>query len=513
MTPPSNQLPFVATDRRLFQAIGVVLILLFALGNLPWTLDDYDQAKQAFVSYQMLEQHRWLFQTTPTEGLPARGQRHSQFHINSKPPAIGWASVVFYEITRSWDLAWRLPSFLAAIALAFLIFATAKKAFGDLAALAALSAFGFNLFSPRLATLVRTDMPLALVCFAIGVLMFDKARTGRDWTARQRVMLFAFLVAGLFIKGPIVYEFVLPPVVIYQILQKWRGDLLTVWSGWWPWCGSFAIFLAWVITGVLFVPGFYHDVIQVEFAERFREGIHHSQPLLFYLAHLLHKFGPWSWLMIVLFVLVMRGNRIGGRTWLRSISPEMCWLLAWALGGIVVMSLIPSKRPDRIFPSLPPLCLLLAAQLNYFRQSKHSEALLRRIVIGGIVASAVYAGGYTATRVIQGYRTHRDALEEFGREVRRNAQTSHLRYEVVRAPDEGLLLYLQRPRFLTFDHAAELWRAGALDGLVLRANDQLKLTQLPEIELPPRLNAIKDNDSGTKYIFVTRKSSSAPVAP
>ena len=167
---------------------------------------------------------------------------------------------MFYEITRSWDLAWRLPSFLAAIALAFLIFATAKKAFGDLPALAALSAFGFNLFSPRLATLVRTDMPLALVCLAIGVLMFDKARTGRDWTARQRVILFAFLVAGLFIKGPIVYAFVLPPVIIYQILQKWRSDLPTVWSGWWPWCGSFAIFLAWVITGVLFVPGFYHDV-------------------------------------------------------------------------------------------------------------------------------------------------------------------------------------------------------------------------------------------------------------
>ena len=135
------------------------------------------------------------------------------------------------------------------------------------------------------------------------------------------------------------------------------------------------------------------------------------------------------------------------------------------------------------------------------------------IIIAGILASAVYAGGYTATRVIQGYRAHRDALEEFGREVRRTAQISHLRYEVIRAADEGLLLYLQRPRFLTFDRAAELWRAGALDGLVLRANDQLKLAELSEIELPPRLNAIKGDDSGTKYIFVTRKASSAPVAP
>ena len=510
--PPSEQLPFLGANCQFFRVIGVVLIL-FALANLPWTLDDYDQAKQAFVSYQMVKQNRWLFQTTPTEGLPARGERHSQFHINSKPPAIGWASAVLYELTRSWDLAWRLPSFLAGITLAFLIFGTAKKAFGDLAALTALAAFGFNLLSPRLATLVRTDMPLALVCFAIGVLMFDKVRTGRDWTTHQRVILLAFLVAGLFIKGPIVYAFVLPPVIIYQILQRWRGDFPTAWSGWWPWTASFAIFLAWVITGALFVPGFYHDVIQVEFGERFREGLHRSQPLLFYVPHLLSKFAPWSLLMIMLFILAIRQTRIGTRAWLREISPEMCWLLAWALGGIVVMSLIPSKRVDRIFPSIPPLCLLLAAQLNYFKQRKHSELLLRRIIIAGILVSAVYAGGYAATRVIQGYRTHRDALEEFGREVRRTAQISHLRYEVIRAADEGLLLYLQRPRFLTFDRAAELWRAGALDGLVLRANDQLKLAELSEIELPPRLNAIKGDDSGTKYIFVTRKASSAPVAP
>src|SRR5438270_10851203 len=82
--------PFVVTNRQLFQVIGLVLIALFAVANLPWTLDDYDQAKQAFTSYQMLQQRRWLFQTTPTEGLPALGERHSQFHISSKPPAVGW---------------------------------------------------------------------------------------------------------------------------------------------------------------------------------------------------------------------------------------------------------------------------------------------------------------------------------------------------------------------------------------------------------------------------------------
>ena len=215
--------------------------------------------------------------------------------------------------------------------------------------------------------------------------------------------------------------------------------------------------------------------------------------------------------MIGLFVMAIRDVRARGRSWLREISPEMCWLLGWALGGIVVMSLIPSKRVDRIFPALPPLCLLLAAQLNYFAERKHSKLFVHRVVITAILLSVVYAGGYAAARVTQGYRTHRGALDEFGRQVRRTAQTSHLRYEIVRAPDEGLLLYLQRPRFLTFDQAVQRWQAGAINGLVLRESDRFQLAQLPEVELPPRLSVMKDKDIETKYIFVTRRNASTPL--
>jgi hypothetical protein len=49
--------------------------------------------------------------------------------------------------------------------------------------------------------------------------------------------------------------------------------------------------------------------------------------------------------------------------------------------------------------------------------------------------------------MIDGYRNDRDALVKFGREVRVIAAAEHLHYEVLPAPDEGLLLYLQRPRF------------------------------------------------------------------
>ena len=295
-------------NRRILLIVGVLTVCLFAGTNLPWTLDDYDQAKQAFVSYQMIGQQRWLYQTTPAEGKEARGGRHSSFHISTKPPAVAWASAALYAVTRSWDFSWRFPSFLAALALAFLIF-RAAGAFGDLPALVALTAFGLNLLSVRLATLVRTDMPLALVTFAVGLLMFEKIRTRIPWTARDRVTLFVLLTAAMFIKGPIVWAFVLPPLVCYQVRRKWHSDFPSAWSGWVPWVASFAIFCLWVIFGICFIHGFYEDVVLIEFAGRFHEGIHRSQPLLFYIPHLLQKFAPWSLLIIGLLVAALRRTK------------------------------------------------------------------------------------------------------------------------------------------------------------------------------------------------------------
>ena len=69
------------------------------------------------------------------------------------------------------------------------------------------------------------------------------------------------------------------------------------------------------------------------------------------------------------FDLASRRWRIGVA--FREMSPATFWLLCWSLGGLMVMSLIPSKRVDRIFPVIPPLCLLLAAQIgNIFRHEQ-----------------------------------------------------------------------------------------------------------------------------------------------
>jgi 4-amino-4-deoxy-L-arabinose transferase-like glycosyltransferase len=500
-------------DRRTVWIVAAVSLILFLIGNLPWQLDDYDQAKQAFTSFEMVKEGHWLYQQTPHE------------RVATKPPLVGWISAALFALTRSWEVAWRLPSVIAAIALAVLLFRTASCAYGSIAGLVAFSAFGLNLLSPRLATLVRTDMPLALVIFLIGLLIWQKIQRQEQWKSRDLVYLFALLTIGMLIKGPIVYAFLLLGIALFQwrygrarpkpVLSDVEGGALrqSAWSGWWPWIASLAFFLLWVAGGLMFQPGFFDQVVMHEFLGRFGETIHRPQPLYFYLPHLVHKFAPWSILMstIAIFDLAARRWRIGGA--FREMSPETFWLLCWSIGGLIVMSLIPSKRVDRIFPVIPPLCLLLAAQIaRCFDLTGHrpvaTQSYATRIYNWSLVAlffSILFTGSYTTWKVVTGYRDRRDTLAIFGRNIRHEAEGHHWRYEVVSAKDEGLLLYLQKTHFVEPDRAVAEWNAGSLDALVVSTEKAPGLmSRLRGATVSQLRSNERKKEQGTGYVLITR---------
>lgn len=506
-------------DRWTIWIVGAFTIVLFLIANLPWHLDDYDQAKQAFTSFEMIKEGRWFYQQTP----------HA--HVATKPPLIGWISAGLFELTHSWDLAWRLPSFLAAVAISILLFRAAAVASGPVAALIALSAFGLNLLSPRLATLVRTDMPLALLIFLIGLLIWQKVRHGERWNKRDRLLVFVLLTGAMLIKGPIVWAFLLPGIGMFE-WQRRSHNGPSVWCGWWPWVASLGVFLLWVVGGIVFQPGFFDEVVVREFVARFGETIHRSQPIYFYLPHLLHKLLPWSALIIAVAILDLRSRRWKIRAAFREISPETFWLLCWSLGGLLAMSLIPSKRVDRIFPVLPPLCLLLAAQVaNSYTSCSHGsvsrssrslnvdltghrsvatagERTRGRICFWSAVAlllSILVTGGYTISKVVSGYRNHRDALVVFGREVRHQAEAHHWRYEAIFAKDEGLLLYLRKTHFIAPDRAVTEWNGGNLDALVAPAEKAPPLMRELHDAVLSQLKSNERNDErGQAYVLITR---------
>jgi 4-amino-4-deoxy-L-arabinose transferase-like glycosyltransferase len=508
---------------RTLWVIAALIVVLFAIANLPWQLDDYDQAKQAFTSLEMIKEGHWLYQHTPHERMA------------TKPPLVGWISAALFAVTRSWEIAWRLPSLVAALSLAVVLFRAAKNAYGKVAAVIALGAFGLNLLSPRLATLVRTDMPLALVIFLIGLLIWEKIRGGCKWKPRDQVYVFVLLTAAMLIKGPIVYAFLLPGIALFHLRYgkvgamrgpdaAAQGSYQAVWPGWWPWVASLAIFLIWVAGGIRFQPGFYEEVVMREFVGRFGETIHRPQPLLFYFSHLLHKFAPWSVLMVAIAIVDLRSRHWRLREVFSDMSPEAFWLICWSIGGLIVMSLIPSKRVDRIFPVIPPLCLLLAAQIAPRNSCSHSPAdrssrsiesdetahravatrtALTRVYRWSAIALAfaiLFTGGYTGWKVINSYRDHLDALAVFGRNIRHEAEVRHWRYEVVSAKDEGLLLYLQKTRFIEPQRAVSEWNNRNLDALVASTEKARMLTP----KLRDAILSESKQAPAKEYVLITR---------
>lgn len=513
----------VLNCRVTFWLVALVIALLFSVTNLPWTLDDYDQAKQAFTSFEMVNEGHWFFQHTPNE------------KIATKPPLVGWVSAATYGTTRSWELAWRLPSIAAVIALLTVLTRAATNAYGTMAGLIAMSAFGLNLLSPRLATLVRTDMPLALVTFLLGLKIWQRMRKQERkpqvenlrhelWSTRDRSVMFILLTAAMLIKGPIVYAFLLPGIVAFQWWKRGSGDRVNPWCGWWPWIGSLAVFLAWVAAGIAWVPGFYEQVVLREFAGRFGETVHRPQPIYFYFPHLLHKFAPWSILILAFAAMKLRGKKVGEAVAPRLSpghqsnesktigtprplphSPEIAWLICWSLGGLVVMSLIPSKRMDRIFPILPPLCLLVAALLSHLSTNRDLAPRVMRWSAVALIFAGLFTSVYAAQRLVVRYRSGDSALIDFGAAVRSEAATNRWRYEVVGGEEEGLLLYLRRTRFFKAEEVIKRWNAGLLDAVVVPAEESARMHAQLRGSVPAGLEAsVKINARPRRYLLLKK---------
>jgi 4-amino-4-deoxy-L-arabinose transferase-like glycosyltransferase len=265
-----------------------------------------------------------------------------------------------------------------------------------------------------------------------------------------------------------------------------------------------------VLCGIKFVPRFYEDVVMKEFLGRFSETVHRPQPVLYYLPHLLQKFAPWSVLIAVLGVLSYRRTRSGIRNLFRQMNPDILWLICWSVGGLVVMSLVPSKRVDRIYPVVPPLCLLLAAQLGGSSRIKETSQRAFRWSAAALLFSILFTGTYVTVKVISDYRDNANHLEVFSRAVNEQAVAHHWRYEVIAggaAGSEGMLLYLQKPHFIKPDEAVQQWNRGALDALVVPKSKISELTpELPNAAITPFRSIDRKSGPQVGYVLVTRQT-------
>lgn len=473
------------------RALLVLVLGLCAIGNLPWHLDNYDQAKQAYVSYEITKGGSWWYQHTPSGDTA------------TKPPLAGWLCLPLWAVTGWWDLAWRLPGFLCTLAILLILTREARRLLPDFGVLLVVAAFGLNLLTPRIATLVRTDMMLTLWITICGWLIYRKIDRGQPWTTSERWAFFLAMLAALMTKGPILYAFVLPGIAAFWFLGP-KDRRALVWSGWWTWLVPLVLFCAWLVIGCLTRPEFYKDVVITEFMSRFDQSLkahEKHQPIWFYFPHLIHKFAPWSLLVIALPIASENVRRH-----LRA-NPGALWLVCWALGGLLCMTFIPSKRVDRIFPVVPPFCLLLVSMVSACQCGKRVRAWCGAAVIFAVVSVT----GYFLTIIVVSYRDGEDALARFGRKVQALAQEAGARsISMVAGRDEPMILYCGVDSYVLIKRGTREFLNGERDALVL---PERRVAEASGPLPPPVLDSGPISKRGeSRYLLFLRARPTPPQA-
>jgi hypothetical protein len=127
-----------------------------------------------------------------------------------------------------------------------------------------------------------------------------------------------------------------------------------------------------------------------------------------------------------------------------------------------------------------------------------------------LLFSILFTGSYVTAKVLSDYRGNANHLQVFGRAVHEQAVAHHWRYEVISGEGggyEGMLLYLQKPRFIKPREAVQEWNGGALDALVVPKDKVSKLMpKLRDAAIAPLRSVDRKTNPQIGYSLVTKRS-------
>jgi 4-amino-4-deoxy-L-arabinose transferase-like glycosyltransferase len=225
-------------------------------------------------------------------------------------------------------------------------------------------------------------------------------------------------------------------------------------------------------------------------------AVHNNMLPGFYALNLLTKAFPWSVLLAIFLFTIMRQGRSAWRS-----DPALRWLVCWTFGGLILMELVPSKRFDRVFPVVPPACLLLAGLARHLPRGRWRGLPVRRLAIACVVVGMAIASTYAGWRVVESFQNDARALVRFGHQVSAEVADRHDQLAVVAARDEGLLLYCQQPRFTSRRDALAAWKFGRLRWMVISDREYKKISaELGPVETLATVPKLDETDSGYRFL-------------
>lgn len=350
--------------------MGVLLILVLSGGVFFYNLGkislwDPDEPRGAVIAYEMLKNKDWIH-------LSYNGESVTKTPALVKPPLYYWSIASFSALRgRVDELSARLPSALAGIGTALLVFFLGRRIFGQAPALLGALIFISNHMIFEQARSAEIDMTLSLL-ITFTLFLFYSCYHG---LLPENTILAAYAAMGLAVlaKGPVG---VLVPAMVAFLYLLLRRD-------------GKALFRLKPVTGLLVIlivasPWFLMEgkAFGTEFFfrqnfDRFFHAFDHQQPLYYYLVKLPLHFMPWTLLLPATVAYWFHGGK--------EKNTGRVFLLVWFLSTLIFFSLSQSKRSLYIVPLYPPLSLLAGEALYGILKEERFARLVPWVKGGSLV--------------------------------------------------------------------------------------------------------------------------------
>ena len=334
-----NQPLFQKNNRLLLLTAIVLWALFYNLGSVP--LFDEDEGAYAEVSLEMLKSGDWI--TPRLAGQPF-------FH---KPPVIYWTQAASVALLGPSEFAFRLPSVLASLAWALLLFIFVRRRMDQETA-------GFTVFflvsTIQLCLITRSALADAFLNLFITLTLFAVFAYFEEQRKRHIITAFAAMGLGFMTKGPI--AIVIPLVVSFlfflseKSLDRWLRAVCHPMG----WAVFFVIALPWYLALIhRFGWHFLQEIFMVHNFGRFRNAMEgHSGPIIYYIPVILIGMLPFTTVLLKAVSLFREQIK---SSWMR-------YLWIWFGFVLVFFSIADTKLQHYIIYGYVPLLIFMANCLN-----------------------------------------------------------------------------------------------------------------------------------------------------
>ncbi|MGO8955342.1 MAG: ArnT family glycosyltransferase [Rhodomicrobium sp.] len=344
--------PYAAT---LGLAVLACAMFLPGIASLPVT--DRDEARFAQATKQMVETGNYV---------DIRFQAEPRY---KKPIGIYWlqsaAVTAAEEAGAALDDIWayRIPSFLGALAAVLLTWWAGRAVLGRESALAAAALFAACLDLALEARIAKSDAALiASIALAQGALFRLYMAPKGSATRGLAALFWLGLGAGVLIKGPVAPGLALATTAVVLWRGPRRGWLKNLHWGW----GLpllLAITLPWFIAiGIASHGEFFRASLGQDFVGKLQSGQEaHWAPPGFYFAAFWLTFWPGA--------LFVTGGAIRA-AWQGRRARRTLFLLAWIVPWWLIVEAIPTKLPHYALPLYPAIAMAVALSMKTAARSR-----------------------------------------------------------------------------------------------------------------------------------------------